>query len=83
MTDEQFDKAKNLKAKIDELYHDSDYLYNAHTTSSNEYDSYRLIGVCSDGVTDTLFDIPKELLGVIKDWYSDRIIELEAEFEKL
>ena len=82
MTDDQFKKAKELKERIEELYSDSSYLYNAHLTNT-EYESFIISGLCSDGVADRLFEIPEALVDVIKDWYSDKILRLEAEFEKL
>ena len=83
MTEEKFTKAQELKEQINELYEESGYFYSALPKHDNQYDKFVISGLCSDGVADWLFDISDELLEVIKDWYSDKILKLEAEFEKL
>ncbi|MBP5432215.1 hypothetical protein [Ruminococcus sp.] len=83
MTEEQFTKAQELKEKIEALYEESGYFYSGLPKHDGQYDKFVVSGLCSDGVADWLFDISDELLDVIKDWYSDKIQKLEAEFEKL
>ena len=83
MTNEQFTKAQELKERIENLYKESGYFYSALPTYDRQYDKFVVSGLCSDGVADWLFDISDELLDVMKDWYSDKILKLEAEFENL
>lgn len=83
MTNEQFTKATELKERIEALYEESGYFYSGLPKHDSQYDKFVVSGLCSDGVEDWLFDISDELLDVIKDWYSDKILKLEAEFENL
>ena len=83
MTDEQFKKAQELKEQIEALYNESGNFYSALPKHDNQYEKYIVSGLCYDGVADWLFEISDELLDVIKDWYSNKILKLEAEFEKL
>ena len=83
MTNEQFTKAQELKERIENLYKESGYFYSALPTHDCQYDKFVVSGLCSDGVADWLFDISDELLEVIKNWYSDKILKLEAEFKNL
>ena len=76
MTDYEFEKAKILKKKIEDVEEIlSDF--------SVEYSTYTVYGDPGDGVKDYLFDIDTEAYNCIRDHYTNKLEKLKKEFEEL
>lgn len=77
MEKEVFKRAKQINTKLSVLEEEQRGLY------SKYYDTFIISGVARDGGVKRLAGIEPDLMSVIKQWYNDKIQELEAEFEEL
>lgn len=77
MTRTNFDKAKCILAKIDKVEEAIYFL------TGSEYKRMCLYGDPGDGVTDYMFDLDKEAMSVIRNYYIDQKEKLVKEFEAL
>ena len=76
MTDYEFEKAKVLKKKIEEVEEILSDL-------SVSYPIFKVYGDPGDGVTDYLFDIDTEAFNTLLDHYTNKLEVLKKEFEEL
>lgn len=77
MEKEAFKKAKQIDTML------SVFKAERLALQASCYDNYVIIGIRPDGTNMRLAGIDPDLMNIIKQWYDDKIQELESEFEEL
>ena len=77
MTEAVLDKAIALRKQM------SDCADVIRHLDSGEYTYYVIKGICDDGVSDFIDQVPIDCVEAIKQWYTDRFSKLQAEFKSL
>ena len=77
MEKETFNKAKQIDTMIAVLKEERT------TLATGGYRFYVVCGIGQNNAETRLAGIEPDLMGVIKQWYNDKIQELETEFEEL
>ena len=77
MLEETFKRAKHIDTMLSVLKAERLDL------QLNYFDTHVICGIRPDGTNRRLAGIDPDLMNIIKQWYDDRIQELESEFEEL
>ena len=77
MNEAVLDKAIALRKQMDDC---ADVI---KQLDSSEYTHYVIRGICDDGVSDFIDQVPIDCVKAIRQWYVDRFTRLQAEFKSL